>query len=145
MLSEGTLTGVVVPIVIGVLSMLITLGVFAYLYSRHRVMTQGVRGTALVVDVRPISMIQRRSVTERPTENVTVATAAVPRGVRVDQKVPAGQYRVGQTVPVVQARGNPHKIFLDRPDLERPAVVVYAPLFAIAFIPVIIYLAITNG
>lgn len=144
MLGSNVFTQFVVPIALGVLATFVALAVFAYLHSRHRVMTRGLRGEALVVDVRPISMIQRRSVVERPTENVTVVTAAAPRGVRIDQKVPAGQYRVGQTVPVVQARGNPHRIYLDRPDLERPAFVVYSPLLALVAIPVIVYAAITG-
>lgn len=135
---------VVAPVVFGLVAVLVCAAVFAYFYSRHRVMTRGLRGTALVVDVRPISLIQRRSVTERPTENVTVATAAAPRGVLVDQKVPAGQYRVGQVVPVVQARGNPFKVYLDRPDLERPAIVVYSPLLMMLAVPVIVFAAVTG-
>ena len=47
-------------IVGGLIGVLMGGGVFAYLYSRHRVFTKGLRGTALVVDVRPTSLIQRR-------------------------------------------------------------------------------------
>ena len=119
-------------------------GVFAYMYSRHRVFTTGLRGTAVVVDVRPTSMMQHRSVVEKPTENVTIATAARPRGVTVAQKLPAGQYRVGQVVDVVQARGRPDRIFLYRPDLERSAIGVYSPLALIVLVPVILYAALTN-
>ena len=129
----------------GLIGLLMGSGAFAYMYSRHRVFTKGLRGTALVVDVRPTSLIQRRSVTERPTENVTVATAAVPRGVTVGQKIPAGQYRVGQVVPVVQAPGSPHRVYLDRPDLERPAIVVYSPLLLLLAVPVIVVAALGAG
>jgi len=119
-------------------------GAFAYMYSRHRVFTKGVRGTAVVVAVQPTSMLQHRSVVEKPTERVTVATAACPRGVTVDQKLPAGQYHVGQVVPVVQRQGHPEKLFLDRPELERSAFSVYSPLALIAVVPVILYAALTG-
>ena len=128
-------------IVGGLIGVLMGGGVFAYLYSRHRVFTKGLRGTALVVDVRPTSLIQRRSVAERATESVTVATAAVPRGVTVGQKIPAGQYHVGQVVSVVQAPGSPHRVFLDRQDLERPAIVVYSPLLFLLVVPLIVVAA----
>ncbi|MGY4643325.1 hypothetical protein [Cellulomonas sp. URHB0016] len=120
------------------------LGMFAYTYSRHRVFTKGLRGTAVVVAVEPTFLMQRRSVIEKPTERVTVATAAWPRGHAVDQKLPAGQYRVGEIVPVVQAKGRPERIFLDRPDLERSAFSVYAPLGMFLMIPVILYASITG-
>jgi hypothetical protein len=94
----------------------------AWLLSRHRAFTRGLRGTALVVDVRPTSLVQRRSVLERATETVVVATAQVPRGVPAPQKVPAGQYAVGQVVPVVQHPRDPHRVYLDRPDLEQHPV-----------------------
>jgi hypothetical protein len=117
---------------------------FAYMYRRHSVFVRGQRGTAVVVEVRPISLFQRHSVVERPTENVTIATEARPRGVTVAQKLPAGQYQVGQIVEVVQAKGDPDRIFLYRPDLERSAWGVYAPLYMIAMIPVILYAALTG-
>ncbi len=119
-------------------------GAFAYTYSRHRVFTKGLRGTAVVIDVQPTFLMQRRSVIERPTERVTVATAAWPRGHAVDQKLPAGQYWVGQVVPVVQAPGRPERIFLDRPDLERSTFGVYVPLGMLVMIPVIVYAAFTS-
>ena len=62
----------------------------------------------------------------------------------VAQKLPAGQYRVGQVVDVVQAKGDPDRIFLYRPDLERSAWGVYAPLYVIAMVPVILYAALTG-
>jgi hypothetical protein len=117
---------------------------FAYMYRRHSVFVRGVRGTAIVVDVRPTSAFQRHSVIERATENVTIATSARPRGVTVAQKLPAGQYQVGQVVDVVQAKGNPDRIFLYRPDLERSALGVYSPLFVMVMIPVILYAALTG-
>lgn len=141
MIMDDTAVRIGAALVGGLIGVLMSGGVFAYLYSRHRVFTKGLRGTALVVEVRPTSLIQRRSVVERATENVTVATAAVPRGVTVDQKVPAGQYHVGQVVPVVQARGSVHRVLLDRPDLERPAIVVYSPLLMLAAVPVIVVAA----
>lgn len=145
MVMDDDVVRVGLALVGGLIGVLMAGGVFAYLYSRHRVFTKGLRGTALVVDVQPISLIQRRSVIERPTENVVVATAAVPRGVTVGQKVPAGQYRVGQVVPVVQAPGSPHRVYLDRPDLERPAFVVYAPLLLLLAVPFIVVAALGAG
>jgi hypothetical protein len=117
---------------------------FAYMYRRHSVFVRGVRGSAVVVDVRPTAVFQRHSVIERATENVTIATEARPRGVTVAQKLPAGQYRVGQVVEVVQARGNPDRIFLYRPDLERSALGVYSPLAVIVLVPVTLYAALTG-
>ena len=117
---------------------------FAYMYRRHSVFARGVRGTAIVVDVRPTSAFQRHSVVERATENVTIATAARPGGVTVAQKLPAGQYQVGQVVDVVQAKGDPDRIFLYRPDLERSALGVYSPLALIVLVPVILYAALTG-
>ncbi|MBO3101621.1 hypothetical protein [Cellulomonas fengjieae] len=119
-------------------------GAFAYMYSRRRVFTRGVRGTAVVVAVQPASLFQRRSVVASPKDRVTVATQARPRGVTVDQLLPVGQYRVGQVVPVVQRSGHPDRLFLDRPDLERSALAVYAPLAMVAMTPVILYAALTG-
>jgi len=115
---------------------------FAYLYRRHRVFTRGLRGTGVVVEVRPTAVLERYSVVERPTERVVVATAAVPRGVLTDQKLPAGQYAPGQVVPVVQDPGDPHRLYVDRPDLERPASIVYAPLVVVLLMPVVATLGI---
>jgi len=146
-ITESTIPGdlqVVIVLVVTIFAILAFGGAFAYMYSRHRVFTKGVRGTAVVVAVQPTSMMQRRSVIEKPTERVTVATDARPRGVTVDQKLPAGQYVVGQIVPVVQRQGHPDKLFLDRPELERSALGVYAPLALIAVVPVILYAALTG-
>ena len=132
-------------VAVGTFVMVVAAGAaFAYMYRRHSVFVRGLRGTAVVVDVRPISVFQRHSVIERATENVTIATEARPRGVTVAQKLPAGQYQVGQVVDVVQAKGDPDRIFLYRPDLERSAWGVYSPLFVIAMIPVILYAALTG-
>ncbi|WP_448630184.1 hypothetical protein [Cellulomonas soli] len=117
----------------------------AYLSARRRVFTRGVRGTAVVVAVRPTSPFERRSAVERPTERVTVATAAQPQGALTDQKVPAGQYHPGQVVPVVQAPGRPDRLYLDRPDLERSALSVYSPLLLAALAPVVAVLGLTHG
>lgn len=145
MLNDGVLPQYVLPIVGGLISLAISLGIFGYFHSRHRVMTRGIRGSAVVIDISPISPLQRYSVTEAPTVNITVAAAQFPGGVRVDQKVPAGQYQVGQTVPVLQDPKNPHKVFLDRPDLERSALAVYSPLGMAALTPLIVLAAITGG
>jgi hypothetical protein len=123
----------------------VLLVVFALLLRRHRLFTHGLRGTALVVDVRPSSMRQRRSLTERPTDVVTVATAARPRGVRTNQKVPPGQYAPGQVVPVVQDPRHPDRILLDRPDLERPPLMVWGPLAVALLAPLIVWLGLTRG
>ncbi|MGN8246569.1 hypothetical protein ACTHAM_000233 [Cellulomonas soli] len=128
-----------------VVVMLGAVGMFAYLYGRRRVFTRGVRGTAVVVAVRPTAALERHSVVERPTERVTVATAARPQGVLTDQKVPAGQYLPGQVVAVVQAPGRPDRLYLDRPDLERSALSVYAPLLLAVCAPFIAVLGVTNG
>ncbi|GEA86221.1 DUF3592 domain-containing protein [Cellulomonas cellasea] len=121
------------------------LAVFAWRISRHRAFTRGLRGTAVVVEVRPMTLLQRKSVTERPTEFVTVATAEVPRGVQVSQKIPAGSYAVGQVVPVVQHPRDPHRLYLDRPDLEPNALVVYLPLVAALMAPVTLAIAVTRA
>jgi hypothetical protein len=97
----------------------------AWMFSRYRVFTRGLRGTALVVDVRPTSLVQRDAVFERATETVVLATAHVPRGVAAPQKVPAGQYAVGQVVPVVQHPRDAYRVYLDRPDLEHPVSRAY--------------------
>ncbi|MCO7275028.1 hypothetical protein [Cellulosimicrobium cellulans] len=65
----------------------------------------------------PTPLLNRRSVVEHPTEMVVPATRDRPRGVRPEQKVPAGQYRPGQVVPVVRRAGDPDSVRLDRPDL----------------------------
>ncbi len=123
----------------------ILLVVFGLLRARRKVFTHGLRGTALVIDVRPSSMLERRSLTERPTDVVTVATAERPQGIRTAQKVPPGQYTVGQVVPVVQDPRRTERVLLDRPDLERPGVLVWAPLALALLACVIAALAITQG
>ncbi len=122
----------------------VLLVVFGLLRGRRRVFTHGLRGTALVIEVRRSSMLERRSLTERPTEVVTVATAARPQGIRTAQKVPPGQYAVGQVVPVVQDPRRAERVLLDRPDLERPAALVWAPLALALLVWVIAALAITQ-
>lgn len=94
--------------------------VFAFGWRRQRVYATGVRGTGLVIRVDPTPWTNRYSVVEPATEMVTVATQHLPGG-GVPQKVPAGQYVVGQEVAVVQPRGRPREVRLDRPDLEPPA------------------------
>lgn len=121
------------------------LAAFAWRLSRHRAFTRGLRGTAVVTGVRPVPLVQRRSVVERPTEVVTVATAAAPRGVPVAQKVPAGQYAVGQVVPVVQHPRDPLRLLLDRPDLEPGVLGVWWPLAAALLGPVVLALALTQS
>ena len=136
----------VVVVALGVLGGLlmcgVLVGVFAYLYGRHRVFSRGLHSTAVVIDVQTTPVLQRRSAIEAPTEVVTVATAARPRGIRVNQKFPAGQYRVGEVVPVVQSLGNPDRLYLDRPDLERSAWSVYSPLALLVVVPLIVVLGI---
>lgn len=130
---------VVVAVTIG------AIGMFAYLNGRRRVFTRGLRGTAVVIDVRPAALLERHSVAERPTERVTVATAARPQGVLTDQKVPAGEYRPGQIVPVVQHPRHAERLFLDRPDLERSLLGVYSPLLIAVVAPLVGLLGLTNG
>lgn len=111
--------------------------VFAVQWRRRRVYVTGVRGTGLVIRVEPTPWTNRYSVVEPATEMVTVATQHLPRG-SVPQKVPAGQYVVGQEVAVVQPRGRSQDVRLDRPDLEPSAwgtwgfglMVLAAPLIA---------------
>jgi hypothetical protein len=127
----------VAVVVVGVLFAAAFLGVALWHRRRRRVYSAGVRGTGLVVRVEPTPVMNRYSLAESPTEMVTVATQAVPRGAR-PQKVPAGQYQVGQEVAVVQPPGRPHEVKLDRPDLEPPAWrVVGMGLMALA-VPIIV-------
>ena len=132
---------VLVVVVVFSVALLVTFGAF---FRRYRVFTRGLRGTGLVVDVRPTSLLQHRSAIEAPTDTVVVATAAMPRGIPVNQKVPRGQYRPGQAVPVVQAPGRPDVLLLDRPDLERPVWAVFAPLALLVAVPLITYLGLTQ-
>ncbi|MBN9326891.1 MAG: hypothetical protein BGO38_14975 [Cellulomonas sp. 73-145] len=136
--------GTVLVLVVVVVSCGVLVGTFAAFYRRYRMFTRGLRGTAMVVDVRPTGVWQQRSVTEAPTDTVVVATAAMPRGVPVNQKVPHGQYQPGQVVPVVQAPGRPDVVLLDRPDLERPVWAVYLPLVLLVAAPVITFLGLSH-
>jgi len=111
---------------------------FRYVYRRHRVFRSGLRGTGRVLEVRGARVMERRSVTERPTDRVVVATAAVPGGVLTDQKLPAGEYHPGQEVPVVQDPRDPRRLYVDRPDLERPAFMVYAMAGGLVIFPFVI-------
>lgn len=122
-----------------------SIAVFAWRMSRRRVFTRGLRGTAVVVGVRRSAMLQRRALLETPTDVVTVATAAVPRGIETSQKLPAGQYVVGQTVEVVQHARDPYRLFVYRPDLEASPLVVYGSLAAAALAPFIVWLAATQS
>jgi hypothetical protein len=120
------------------------LGVFAWRISRQRVFTRGLRGTALVVGVRPTTMFQRKSVIEAPTVAVTVATAQIPGGVETMQKLPAGVYFVGEIVDVIQDRRNPYRLYVNRPDLEPSVMKVYGPLVVAVMAPLILLLAATQ-
>ncbi|MGV8977016.1 MAG: hypothetical protein ACOH17_03140 [Cellulomonas sp.] len=117
------------------------LAVFAWRISRRRVFTRGLRGTAVVIGVRRAALYQRKALLEAPTDVVTLATAAVPRGIETSQKLPAGQYVVGQTVEVVQHPKDRYRLFVDRLDLEPSPLVVYVPLGAAVMAPVILLLA----
>jgi hypothetical protein len=120
------------------------LAVFAWRVSRHRVFTRGLRGTAVVIGVRRAALYQRKALLEAPTDVVTVATAAVPRGIETSQKLPAGQYAVGQTVEVVQHPRDRYRLFVYRPELEPSVLTVYGPLAAAAVAPLILWLAATR-
>lgn len=134
-LGAGFTAGLVV---VGALIAMVLMAVaFSYVWRRHRVFTRGVRGTAVVVDVRRTRLLEQRSAVERPTERVVVATAAVPSGVLTDQKLPAGEYRPGQVVPVVQDARDPHRLYVDRPDLERSAAAVYAMGAGLVVLPLV--------
>ena len=111
---------------------------FSYVYRRHRVFRSGLRGTGRVLEVRGAHLLERRSVAERPTERVVVATAAVPTGVLTDQKHPAGEYHPGQEVPVVQDPRDPRRLDVDRPDLERSPFMVYAMATGLVIFPFIV-------
>lgn len=128
-------SGVVVVFVIA------NLAVFGWRVGRHRVFTRGLRGTAVVIGVRRAALYQRKALLEAPTDVVTLATAAVPRGIEASQKLPAGQYVVGQTVQVVQHPRDRYRLFVDRPDLEPSVLTVYGPLVAAATAPVILLIA----
>lgn len=126
------MTSGLLPTVLQVLALLVfggvSLGAFAWRSRRRRDFTHGLRGQAAVVDVRPTSALQRRSVVESPTETVVVATAEAPRGVPTDQKFPRGTFRVGQLVPVVQRPGDPFRLYVDVPGQAPSAFAVYGYL-----------------
>jgi len=104
------------------------LAAFAWRRRRHRDFTHGLRGHAVIADVRPTSAMQRRSVTEVPTETVIVATADLPRGVATGQKFPRGTFVVGQVVPVVQRPGDACRILVDVPGQAPSAFAAYGYL-----------------
>lgn len=131
-------------VAVAVIAVPMLLVAFLYLHSRHRMYTRGLRGTAVVVEVRPTRLFEQHSVVEKPTVRVVVATAAVPRGVLTDQKLPAGEYHPGQVVPVVQDPKRPDRLYVDRPDLEQPASVVYAPLVVLCLVPVGVVITLTQ-
>ena len=136
--------GVGLVLVVVVVLSVVLLVVLGMSFRRYRVFTRGLRGTGLVVDVRPTSLLQHRSVVEAPTDTVVVATAAMPRGIPVNQKVPRGQYLPGQVVPIAQAPGRPDLLLLDRPYLERPVWAVFAPLALLVAVPLITYLGLAQ-
>jgi hypothetical protein len=122
----------------GVLFLVVFAVAFSYVYRRHRVFRRGLRGTGRVLEVRGTRVMERRSVTERPTVRVVVATAAVPGGVLTDQKLPAGEYQPGQEVPVVQDPRDPRRLYVDRPDLERPGFLVGAMATGLVIFPLVL-------
>ncbi len=95
----------------------------------------------MVTGVRRAALYQRKALLDAPTDVVTLATAAVPRGIETSQQLPAGQYGVGQTVEVVQHPRDRYRLFVDRPDLEPSPLVFGGPLAAAAMAPVILLLA----
>lgn len=109
--------------------------------SRDRVFTRGLPGAAVVIGVRPAALYQRKALLDAPTDVVTLATAAVPRGIETSQQLSAGQHGVGQTVEVVQHPRDRFRLFVDRPDLEPSPLVVDGPHAAAAMAPVILVLA----
>ncbi|WP_028044997.1 hypothetical protein [Cellulomonas sp. URHE0023] len=112
--------------------------------ARRRRFANGLRGTAVVVDVRPVPRVRGGWVQPRNTDIVTVATAAWPRGVPVRQEPPSHECRVGQVVPVVQEAGRPDVLYLDRADLEPPLSSVLRPVGFLLVAPVILVLGLTR-
>ena len=136
--------GGVPPLLVAAFVVLVTmvlwgvlLGLFLYRSRVARIYRRGVRGTAVVVQVLPTPLLNRRSVVEAPTEMVVIATQQRPRGVRPEQKIPAGQYRAGQLVPVVQRAGDPDSVRLDRPDLEPTDLARWGMLAMLVMLPLI--------
>lgn len=117
---------------------------FGHMRRRHCVFTHGLRGTGVLVDVRGARPLERRSVVERPTVRVVVATAAVPSGVLTDQKLPAGEYHRGQVVPVVQHPTDPRRLYVDRPDLERSSLGVQGMGAMLVLAPIVALLGISD-
>lgn len=113
-------------------------GYVAYWWRRRRIYATGVRGTALVIKVEKTPWAVRYNHLAPATETVTIATHHRPRGVP-QERIPPGQYEVGQVVPVIQPAGRPELVRLDRPDLEETprlvwgftAMAVLAPLLAL--------------
>lgn len=114
------------------------------LRKRRRFFVTGEHGMARVIHVYPTPMVNRRSLTERATEMVVVATNDLPQG-STPQKVPAGQYVVGQTVEVVRAAGRPASVKLNRPDLEYPAIVTWGFAAMAVIAPLIALRSILDG
>ncbi|GAA4725334.1 hypothetical protein GCM10023216_14590 [Isoptericola chiayiensis] len=140
--GSGFFQGLVV--VVGLAFALTFLIVAILHWRRRRVFSSGVRGSGVVVRVEPTPVMNRYSLVERPTEMVTVATQAMPAGA-TPQKVPAGQYVVGQEVPVVQPAGRPHDVRLDRPDLEPAAWRVLGMAAMALAVPVIVVRFLADG
>jgi len=98
-----------------------SVAVFRYKWRGRRVDTHGVRGRAMIAEVRPMSRWQHYSITSPPTDSVVVATADMPRGLRTDQAFPRRTFTVGQIVPVVQPPGDRSRIYVDVPG-QAPSV-----------------------
>ena len=120
------------------------LGVARISWSRRRKFSEGLRGTAAVVDVRPVPRVRGGWVQTKNTDIVTVATAARDARPPRTGTPPSGQYRVGQIVPVVQEPGRPDMLYLDRPDLVPPLSTVLRPLAFLLIVPVIVILGLTR-
>lgn len=122
-----------------------SLAAFFWRRRRRQDFTHGVRGTGTVLEVRPTGPMQRYSAAERPTERVVVATAAVPRGLPVDQKFPLGTFAPGQQVPVVQRPGDPTVVRVVAPGQVPSALAVYGFLVPVLFAPVAVVLILSGG
>lgn len=122
--------GIGLVIAAAVVFLLGCLGVFAYKWRGRRVFTHGLRGEAVIAEVRPMSTWQRYSITSPQTEWVVVATTAMPRGVRAHQAFRRGTFTAGQIVPVVQKPGDPSRIFVDVPGQAPSVSEVYRYLAA---------------
>ncbi|GAA4725410.1 hypothetical protein GCM10023216_14700 [Isoptericola chiayiensis] len=124
-----------------VVALLLSAGCAVYvvvMWRRQRAYANGVRGTAVVIGIEATPWAVRHNHFARATETVTVATHQCPHGVR-QERIPPGQYVVGQTVEVVQPEGRPDLVRLDRADVVGmprlvwgfAAMAVLAPVIAL--------------